>query len=551
MKWVVQISVVALIVAIVTIDGAGQILSLPGPGITVDESFNIDVGWFIVEAEREYGLAALSPASQTEIFGFEGYNPDHPPLGRVLLGLSNTLLTAVLNPDVSSTARWSVSAARFASAFAYAATVCLVGWFTWRATSRSSLAAATAAIVCATTPRVFGHAHLASLESFIGLAFAGCVFWLADRCAERLTWQNAAIGGLLWGLALLTKIQAVLIPIPFAIWGLWHFRTKAILPGATFGVVGIVTFLIGWPWLWIDPVGHLLEYFGRGSDRIELNVFFAGSAYGDRHVPMLYTVIMFLVTVPLLWQILACYGVSTCFRKDDAIDRRRWQLIFGAVVFVLVFFTLPNIAVYDGVRLFLIVYPLWACLAGVGAAAIWNQYGPRLRERWPVVFGSDKPNYGVIAVAFGWLVFSGPFWLSHYSLAVGGLPGATALGFEASYWGDSLTRRFWEKAVAEIPPGSTVAVSPVLHQFQLGVLKEQVPVLANAEVELVPYAEDDRGVVEADYLIAFRRKANESDAIGKWFEEAVDQCRVVESSWGVPLAILAPLDRHGDTPAKQ
>ena len=262
MKWVSGISVFALVAVLLTIDAAGNLPTFEGPGVTLDESFNIDVGWFIVQAEWTYGLAALVPASQAEIFGIDRYNPDHPPLGRVCLGISDSLVRTAIPHTATPQARWLVSSARPAAAVAFALTVFLVGSMTWRWTSGSALAASVAAIAFATTPRVFGHAHIASLESFIGLTFAACVFWLADRTAADLSPRTAAIGGILWGLALLTKIQAVLIPIPFAIWGLWHFRHKAIIPGAVFGIAGFVTFFVGWPWLWIDPVNHVLEYFG-------------------------------------------------------------------------------------------------------------------------------------------------------------------------------------------------------------------------------------------------------------------------------------------------
>ncbi len=86
-----------------------------------------------------------------------------------------------------------------------------------------------------------------------------------------------------------------------------------------------------------------------------------------------------------------------------------------AIAVPLVMFTLPNIRVYDGERLFGVVFPLWAGLAGLGAAEL----AARVRG-WTAAV--------VLAVVLGGplyaMVVLDPFGLSYFNAMTGGLAGA-------------------------------------------------------------------------------------------------------------------------------
>lgn len=556
MRWIHAISLTAFLAVFLTIDASGDFPSLEGPGITIDESFNVDVGWYLVKAQSIYGLAALAPQSQMEIFsGENNYNPDHPPFGRVLLGISDALFGSLVNPSPGDDepTRWSISAARPAAGLAYAATVWLCGFATLRVTGGDALAGAAAATLFATTPRVFGHAHMASLESFIGLTFAASTFYLAWRWSRGPTWCSGAIGGLLWGLALLTKIQAVLLPIPLTVWAFWYYRSRAWVPLSLVAVVGMATFFVGWPWLWASPFDSVLEYFGRGADRLSLNVFFAGQTYTDRTVPVLYTATMVVVCMPLPMLLTALWGGREAAREQDERARRYWAFLSGVIGFTVLFFSIPSIAVYDGVRLFLICFPFIACFAGLGFAKIWRLFASRQGQ---FVNGNlHRPTAGaaLVVASFGWLLATGPCWLSHYSALVGGLPGAVRLGFEADYWAASVTSGFWNRVADEVPENSTIALTPELHQFQLDTLADQVPLIRQRGYRLVSYpkdAGDDTGTatVEPRFVIAFRRRADLASELSARFS-TLQSVIASELRFGVPLAICIDRQRraNGDT----
>ena len=118
-------------------------------------------------------------------------------------------------------------------------------------------------------------------------------------------------------------------------------------------------------------------------------------------------------------------------------------------------FGLPGVPVYDGVRLFLHVFPFVACLAGVGgvSAARWLR-SRGVSERWTLP--------AVLAVAIVQLVPTAgtiPFGLSYYNLLAGGPAGAERLGFETTYWGEGMDAVFWQEVEKTLPKGSRLAMN--------------------------------------------------------------------------------------------
>lgn len=531
-----------------TLDAAGSYPQLAaGPGITLDEVFNVEMGVYQWRALRDHGLSLWESPLRERIFGDPRvYNPDHPPLGRIWLGAWHDLTFALFRPR--DPAGFGVTAcARAGSAAAFAWTVFLVGLFAGRWYGR--LAGWYAAAAYAVMPRIFAHAHLAALESSLNLTFAATLLYLGDRWGTlsprahgRLV-RTAVIGGLLFGLALLTKLQAILIPIPVTLWALWRFRLRALLPLAVFVMVGIGLFLLGWPWLWIDPERHVSEYLGRGVERATVYCFYLGTRFADVDVPCHYPFVLFGVTVPVGLHGLALAG---CLRSagtaasDEqvvgvAAGRPRSVLLTLSVASVLAFFAVPGLANYDGERLFLTVFPLWGVLAGSGAHWLMERLAQRTSRRVAASLVACfvlLQGYGVFAMH--------PCQLSYYNLLVGGLRGADRLGFERTYWGDSITRPLLEQLVAEAPRGATVDVAPVLTSaaLQLEDLRQQSPQLRVHEVRLRAYDDPHRRHVR--YVLVFRRRADPWHSL----EPAPQRSRLLAETrrQGVQLAALYELE---------
>ena len=63
-----------------------------------------------------------------------------------------------------------------------------------------------------------------------------------------------------------------------------------------------------------------------------------------------------------------------------SLSKEEGSLLLGTMIFVLALFSLPGTPVYDGVRLFLMVFPIWAIWVGIGARRLccWRSLRTRL-----------------------------------------------------------------------------------------------------------------------------------------------------------------------------
>jgi len=460
-----------------TIDGR-----LHGPGLTIDESFNIQQGVYLVDALVQHGPLIFSPSGAKEVFGSPEYLPDHPPMGRIMLGVAHYLTSWCIAGSEST--GYNVPAARLGSCFAFAMTVLLLSEFCRR---RYGWAAAVCVVILMiSTPGLMGHARIAALESATNLAWVAALlpllaWWTDSRPPSTL---RACLSGVFWGLLLLTKVQGVLLPPIVFLWAVWQFRWKSLRPLTCWAIGGGVVFLLAWPWLWLDPIRNLQQYLGRTSDRPTLYCWYFGERLADKQVPWHYPFVITLFTLP--------FGVLLCllarFRRTqpDSID----QLLLLSIAVPLIVFALPGTPVYDGNRIFLIVMPPIIVLAARAFCRFDNMTNgqgdlsrspiSRTVARWQVAV------LGLLALQpFGSPIFS-PYAISQYGPLAGGSNGAAWMGMESSYWSDGLNGSFWE----QVPENSTVFVAPVSHQFQLQDIMSLVPIVQQRKIKLAPYEYD-------------------------------------------------------------
>jgi hypothetical protein len=504
--WPLVVAICAWVAIIATLDPAGDHPgNFAGPGLTVDEGFNVGQGVALADRFLAFDLG--------EFRRQDARLPDHPPFGRLWIGLCHELAFLAW-PPVDRKVPYSVTCGRTAPATAFAALVLLVGACAGRWYGRCGGIGAALAVVL--MPRLFGHAHLAALETMVNLTNSATVLFLASRCGEnsqhpqkqispktvplRLGRHHvlgtAVFGGLLFGLALLTKVQAVLLPVPILLWTLWHQKWRGLAVMVVWGLTGLALFFACWPYLWDAPLDHLSLYLGRATDRAVLLVWYFGQVIADRDVPWHYPWLMFLATVPVGLHALGIWGLFGPVGRAWRLQRE--QLILACLLFPLFVFSIPRISVYDGERLFSFVFPLWAVLIGRGSAASWNWASTRFSPRAAVaVLGAffAAQSYGLWAMA--------PCWLSYYNLCVGGLPGASRLGLEISYWGDSVTRDLLATTAARVPLGGTVAALPTLHPAQWNEVRLQCPAIKARNIRLAPWGTE--ASARADYVLMFVR----------------------------------------------
>ncbi|MEI8019070.1 MAG: hypothetical protein WCH39_12785 [Schlesneria sp.] len=520
------------------VDPAGSYPSMPeGPGLTVDEIFNVEQGVYLVEQSKALGWLNLIPGSSQEAYRKQnGYNPDHPPLGRWWLGVHHHL-TWWLAPPLDPEGYCVTACARTGSATAFALTVFLIGCLanSWSGRSTGVLTAISLVLM----PRVYGHAHLASLETITNLTCTAAVLSVAAwwNGPVLLTRRAAMFAGVLMGLALLTKIQAVLIPIPVIVWTFWRWREKAFVPLVIWGLTACLVFFASWPYLWFDPLEKTAEYLGRTTNRATIQVWYWGQKYVDKIVPWHYPLMMFALTVPVVLHGLGLLGLfygskgnigySDKSHADQTTNNElvlsnlqpltevpaqrganrnaisRDLLLLVCMLFPLIVFSLPGVAVYDGERLFLTCFPLWAIFVGRGWSVCWRWLSCRIRSQ-PTALAVWS---ALLLLAASPLVTMSPCHLCYYNgfAKLIMIADGNDKRFEVDYWGVGITRSLLQQLVKEVPAGSSVAILPTLHQFQAADYRRQSPLLRAHGIKTVEYRPSPDG---PDFMLIYRRLAD-------------------------------------------
>ena len=551
------IALAATVAVLVTIAPDGN-----GPGVTCDELYHVAQGKELVTALRQQGLAFFLPANIDRNFPWTpGGPPVQAPLGYWILGWTHYLFDPMPdNPSVIS-----IPAARFAPAMAFGLLIMIVG--VWTARREGPLTGAVAAAAVALTPRLFGHAHLASLDMLTTLFFVAAILAVMEAARGGHAWQYA-LAGVVCGAAVLVRLHGLLVAPPVILWLIWRLRRRAFLPMASWLAAGGLTVFVGWPWLWLAPLMRFRQYLESGTGRQMLHVFYTGQVWFDRDVPWHYPWVMFAVVMPLGFLFLGLLGLWVGLQRDSGGNgaqknsrgltargasehafrgllapgycvpsRAEYVLLAGAMTFVLLVFSWPGTPVYDGVRLFLMVFPLWAIFVGTGTRRL-LAFGMSIRRIGNLRFCTAAILLFVAVQGTGLIVYF-PCQLCHYSLLVGGLPGAVRLGLEATYWGDTVREPLLAEA-ARLSPGEPVLYVPNLAPFQAPAVSVTSPALCQAGVELVGR---DRSAAQPSagcrYAVVYHRRADLADV--DWI---LKHSRVVLSSenQGVWLARLVELD---------
>jgi len=257
-------------------------------------------------------------------------------------------------------------------------------------------AGAAAAFALMAMPRVFAHAHLAALDTFLSLFWTLALVAGERSVRARRPMVAMAGAGAVWALALLTKIHAwFLLPI-LGTWALLRLPPRrALAVMAIWSAVGISLFWVGWPWLWYDPLTRLPAYLGTGVARATIMVEYFGQVTTDYDVPWHYPWFYFAATVPAGLQALGALGVVQGW-KNRHTDPFPLLLVATIVAFLALFST--RVPVYDGERLFLHVFPAWSLLIGLGFGWLWNHPLAGLRARIVLAVFLLVQGYGLVAL---------------------------------------------------------------------------------------------------------------------------------------------------------
>ncbi len=430
------------------------LLDLSAPGITWDEGApNIpdakrQAAWFV-------GVSGFDgPFSQVTIDRYWKSESDHPSLPKTVAALSYLLFSGVVD---------EITALRIPSALNFSLLIASI--FLFLRIWLSRVPALAGAISLALMPRIFGHAHIYSLDVPIMCwwFWAAATGFLVFHGRLKPVWFGVA-----YGLAFTTKLHAVFLPFPLLAWAVILLATSyrhqreywvRLLKAIASAVVLTPIIYIGLqPWLWHLTWTRIDQRFFEYASKSPIPLYYLGTLYTSTK-PWHYPLVMILFTVPPFILFLVSVGLL-----DSPVLSKGKKRVYGLGVYLFLllhFLTplsiilLPLADAYDGCRLFLPCFPFLACLAGFGYDAAQRKL--RLRMHGIALHLLLCSILIVPSATTYWKIR--PHYLAYYNELPGGIDGAWKHGMETVYWCDSLTRDFLETIDRTVPEGKTIKPS--------------------------------------------------------------------------------------------
>lgn len=441
-------------------------------GIARDEVVYMQAGahyadWWIGLVTWQHGIGE---ASLTRGFGGPGAtdnNREHPPVMKTLSGLSQRLVKGVLGVD-------EVTAARLPSAILHGVAVALV--YAMALELWGLAQAVIAALLLAALPRALFHAGLACFDApSMALWFATVyAYW---RCMDGRRWPWQV--GVVWGLALGTKHTALLLP--FALGA--HYLTvgaiaalRAPPTGATrmaralavartvighrgrvlvsLAVLGPVTLVALWPWLWFSPVHHVRDWLAFHLHHVHYNYEYLGRNWNAPRFPWHVALITTLFTVPASTLAAAVAGAGTWIAERGRPRAPMLLLVLSAAASIGPF-VLGTTPIFGAEKHWMPVLPTICIAAACGV--VWAARTAARRLRAPERIAVAVVAGSVVLAAAIETEVAQPYALTWYSALAGGAPGGADLGMNRQFWGVAM-RGMLPRLTAEAPRGGATYV---------------------------------------------------------------------------------------------
>ena len=242
-----------------------------------------------------------------------------------------------------------------------------------------------AALTLAFLPRYFGHLHNNMKDILQSVLFTICL-WLFYRYNKTNKISYLLISSVFFALLLLTKINALFIPIIIMIWSFFppiNKISKKLIRITSFLFLGILLALSVWLNIWDKPFYWLKENFQTYfSSTINMPVLYYKNIYfSGVNIPWHYPLGMLFATTPVLVSVTFLIGLIILINKILHKDKASF-LIFLWFVIPLLRFLKPHMLVIDDIRHFMeVVFP-FATISSIGMVGILKHIHKIIDKSW-------------------------------------------------------------------------------------------------------------------------------------------------------------------------
>jgi len=315
-------------------------------------------------------------------------------------------------------------------------------------------------------PRLFFHAHLTCFDIPI-TALSMLVLYAFVRSLRSTRWAFAV--GVLWGIALLAKLNAFFLPVTLMLWwgiaGIRSFSARGwqfSLPRFPIAfllmpAIGLPMLFLLWPWLWYDSIESFGKYLGFHLDHEHYFQYYFGRAYQSPPFPIDLPFVLTLVTVPVVTTALFLAGfwrAYLCRIADFGRNFRSWSgtdegplsswgrgwFVFINLAFPVTLISMPGTPVFGGVKHWLLTMPFYCLVAAHGLRWLLQMAWRGVEEYWPE---SSTPARWIAATATVVVLVAPalrdtiryvPYGTAYYNELVGGLRGAAESRLQRQFW---------------------------------------------------------------------------------------------------------------------
>src|ERR1051326_1349845 len=345
----------------------------------------------------------------------------------------------------------------------FAAAALLIVFFKVLDRVASTAVAVAATLLLFLMPRVVCDL-MANIKDFPELVFFSLALLMFFAGYERgSTWLIVA-SGLIWGLALGTKANAVFLPlIVIAYVAIRRTASRRIWVAlALAAIAGVAVMFASWPYLWAAPIDRLLENFhylsfrsAHANPKSILNPWVALALTTPPAV-----IVLFLASLPLV--------LVRAIRRDPL---SLFLLLWFGVIAARISSGIVN---FDGVRHFLEIFPPIATIAAIGVVEFVRRFKPAVAAALVAI--------PICATAYA-TISTHPFETAYWNAFCGGLAGAQARSIPSScdYWAASY--RIGLDWIHHNAPRGSVLIVPIAGHT----VKRVAPIRLRPDIRFVSY----------------------------------------------------------------